>query len=134
MHTVRLLIFFITFLALTWTGLVMAHPDDPKGLVKRVPYRGPGYRSTAPKFTAKYGASQERAMVDFPASGIRLQTWLPLSEFGTATAGNDCWGYVSPTNREYAILGVNTGTGFVDITDPGNPTVLQVISGPVSIW
>ena len=30
------------------------------------------------------------------------------------------WGYTSPNGREYAILGCNAGTSFVDITDTNN--------------
>ena len=31
-----------------------------------------------------------------------------------------CWGYTAPDNREYAILGCNAGTSFVDVTDTNN--------------
>jgi len=42
-----------------------------------------------------------------------------------AEAGNDCWGWTDQmTGREYAIMGVNNGTVFVDITDPTNPIYL----------
>ncbi len=42
-----------------------------------------------------------------------------------AEAGNDCWGWTDVmTGREYAIMGVNNGTVFVDITDPTNPIYL----------
>ena len=42
-----------------------------------------------------------------------------------AEAGNDCWGWTDDmTGREYAIMGVNNGTVFVDITDPTNPIYL----------
>ena len=34
-----------------------------------------------------------------------------------AEAGNDCWGWTdASTGREYAIMGVNNGTAFIDIT------------------
>ena len=42
-----------------------------------------------------------------------------------AEAGNDCWGWSdSTTGREYAIMGVNNGTAFVDITDSTSPVYL----------
>lgn len=42
-----------------------------------------------------------------------------------AEAGNDCWGWTDEmTGREYAIMGVNNGTVFVDITEPTNPIYL----------
>jgi choice-of-anchor B domain-containing protein len=31
-----------------------------------------------------------------------------------------CWGYTAPDKREYAILGCNAGTSFIDITDTNN--------------
>ena len=42
-----------------------------------------------------------------------------------ADAGNDCWGWTdSTTGREYAIMGVNNGTSFIDITDSTSPIYL----------
>jgi choice-of-anchor B domain-containing protein len=42
-----------------------------------------------------------------------------------AEAGNDCWGWTDQTTgREYAIMGVDNGTVFIDITDPTNPLYL----------
>ncbi len=42
-----------------------------------------------------------------------------------AVAGNDCWGWTdSTTGREYAIMGVNNGTAFIDITDSTSPIYL----------
>jgi choice-of-anchor B domain-containing protein len=42
-----------------------------------------------------------------------------------AEAGNDCWGWTdSTTGREYAIMGVNNGTAFIDITDSTSPVYL----------
>ena len=32
----------------------------------------------------------------------------------SAGAGNDCWGYVSGSGREYAIYGTNTSTCFIE--------------------
>jgi choice-of-anchor B domain-containing protein len=40
--------------------------------------------------------------------------------FSGASAYNDCWGYVA-NGREYAILGSNWGTHFIDITNPDQP-------------
>ena len=42
-----------------------------------------------------------------------------------AEKGNDCWGWTDQTNgREYAIMGLNNGTAFIDITDPTKPIYL----------
>ena len=62
----------------------------------------------------------------FPSENVTLLSQVALDDFpGQPIRGNDCWGYVSPSGREYAIMGLQNGTGFVEITDPGNPTVLK---------
>ena len=38
-----------------------------------------------------------------------------LDNYGTGYAA--CWGYVAPDGREYALLGTNSGTSIIDITD-----------------
>jgi choice-of-anchor B domain-containing protein len=52
----------------------------------------------------------------------------------TNVCANDIWSYVSPSGREYAILGLRTGTGFVDVTDPYNPVVVGAITDATSVW
>lgn len=44
------------------------------------------------------------------------------------------WGYTAPDNKEYAIVGLFTGTSIVDITNPDNPIELFFIPGPQGIW
>jgi choice-of-anchor B domain-containing protein len=62
----------------------------------------------------------------FTASNVQLLGWKTLSDFaGGNTSGNDCWGYTSPSGREYAIIGLSHGTGFVEVTDPGNPVIVD---------
>ena len=39
-----------------------------------------------------------------------------------AKKGNDIWGWTDPTTgKEYAIMGLDSKTSFVDVTDPTNP-------------
>ncbi len=40
-----------------------------------------------------------------------------------------CWGYTAPNGREYAILGCNAGTSFVDITDTNNIREVDFVAG-----
>lgn len=47
---------------------------------------------------------------------------------------NDIWGYVDPQGREYAIMGAENGTYFIDITNPALPVQVGYIAGPNSIW
>ncbi|MFQ5630476.1 MAG: choice-of-anchor B family protein, partial [bacterium] len=51
-----------------------------------------------------------------------------------AVGYNDCWGYIAPDGREYALLGVNSGTSIVDITHANNPVEIAFFASPVSKW
>ena len=110
---------------LVLTSSLWAHEDDPKIRDRQPPYRGPGYRAALAK----------AANNDFPKSDVTLLSWLPFDEIGAGiSSGNDCWGYVSPTAREYAIMGFSNGTAFVEITNPGDPDLIAYLAGPTSLW
>ena len=50
----------------------------------------------------------------FACHHVDLLAHLPLASFG-AGAANDVWGWTDPeTGREYALLGLDIGTAFVD--------------------
>jgi len=73
--------------------------------------------------------------VNFTSNGVQLLGWVPVADFDPSYgSGNDCWGYTSPSGREYAIMGLNAGTGFVEITDPGKPVIIAVEDAPNSLW
>lgn len=100
------------------------HSDDPKALDRTPRYDGPGWhgglRSDPPSY---------------PSLGITLASWLSLDDFGPQyNKANDCWGYVSPSGREYAMIGLSDGTAFVEITDPFNPVTISLQWGPSSTW
>lgn len=60
----------------------------------------------------------------YPCNGYDLLFQMELSAFGAASA-NDIWGWTdTPNNREYAIIGLDNGTAFVDITDAQAPIYL----------
>ena len=60
----------------------------------------------------------------YPCSNIDLMAFLPLDQIGGGN-GNDIWGWTdSLTGKEYAIMGLTTGTAFVDISDPVNPVYM----------
>ncbi len=65
--------------------------------------------------------------------GSSLLKQIPLSTFNSGS-GNDCWGYVSPSGREYAIMGLNNKVAFVEITNPLMPVVVDTISHTSSTW
>lgn len=72
----------------------------------------------------------------FDSSGMTCLSRIPLNNFTglNNTGGQDCWGYVSPSGREYAIMCLAGGFGFVEITDPTNPVVIDTIPGATSSW
>jgi len=73
------------------------------------------------------------ALAQFPKQGLELFAQLPPNQFG-ASGGNDCWGYVSPSNREYALMSLNNRLGVVEITDPRNPVILGNITHNSCTW
>ena len=58
---------------------------------------------------------------------VDLVSFLPVSAIGGAPGIglNDMWGwYDEETGKEYALVGRNDGTSFIDVTDPSNPIYL----------
>jgi len=83
--------------------------------------------------SANAGTGPLSPPVGFPSRGVTLLSWLTLNELGAGvTSANDCWGYVSASGREYAIIGHSHGTTFVEVTDPTNAQFVAVIAGPTS--
>ena len=70
----------------------------------------------------------------FDAENVLLQSWLDLGDFGNANNGNDCWGYTSPSGREYALMGLYDKMTVVEITDPVNPIIVGSINHSGSLW
>jgi choice-of-anchor B domain-containing protein len=60
----------------------------------------------------------------FPCNGYDLQSRITLNDMD-ADLANDSWGWTDPeTNKEYALVGLNNGTAFIDISDPFSPIYL----------
>lgn len=55
-----------------------------------------------------------------------------LDSYGSSYSA--LWGYTASNGREYAILGCNTGTSFVDITDSANIHEVDFQTGITSQW
>lgn len=69
----------------------------------------------------------------FPCHKTDLKSFVPLTEFDSVWA-NDVWGWTDPeTGHEYALVGLFEGTGFVDVTDASDPTVLGVLPTHTSV-
>lgn len=63
----------------------------------------------------------------YACNGYDLQSHIPLSTFNAGGA-NDSWGWADPLDgKEYAIVGLEGGTAFVDISDPVNPVYLGLL-------
>ena len=104
-----------------------AHDDDVRKILDKLPaVYGPVWTQ---------GMATQRGS-EFDSSNITLLAHIPLNNFTgvDSTEGNDCWGYVSPSGKEYAIMGLMGGYGFVDITNPTSPVVVDTVTGPVSMW
>ena len=56
----------------------------------------------------------------FPCKGYNFLGQITLSDFD-AVDGNDIWGWTDATSgKEYALMGLNNGTAFIDISDSEN--------------
>ncbi|MFT5148087.1 MAG: choice-of-anchor B domain-containing protein [Flavobacteriales bacterium] len=72
----------------------------------------------------------------YPCDGYDLQSHLTNAEIG-GSGGNDCWGWTDPLdNKEYAIMGLNNGTAFIDISNPTTPVYLGHLATQTSnsLW
>ena len=106
------------------TSVVVAHENDPKGTAERIPYEGPSWRSDVDGGLAG----------GFDSLNINLAANITMTEIDPGQDGNDIWGYTSPSGREYAIMGTTSGTSFIEVTQAGNPQIIQYIDGPNSLW
>ena len=78
----------------------------------------------------------------YPCSNIDLVEFMPYAQFtpdpGESIKTNSLWGWTDPvTGHEWALLGLNNGVAFVDISDPENPVYagkLPSHNGDVSLW
>ncbi|GJM19306.1 MAG: hypothetical protein DHS20C14_15190 [Phycisphaeraceae bacterium] len=107
-------------------GLTGAHDEDWRKLLDKIgAVEGPIWTLGDP--VARDGG--------FASSGITCLAHLPPNNFSAGSAeAQDCWGYVSGSGREYAIICLSNGFGFVEITDPINPVIIDFVSGANSGW
>lgn len=73
---------------------------------------------------------------EFSCDNYALLSNIPLSFFNAGTA-NDSWGWTDPTTqKEYAIIGLNNGTVFIDVTNPNEAIYLGKLPTATknSIW
>jgi choice-of-anchor B domain-containing protein len=77
----------------------------------------------------------------FDCESVDLLSFVPTGDLGSARGVNvnDIWGWTDPdTGREYALVGRNDGTAFVDVTDPGQPVYVGELprteGSPEAAW
>ena len=88
--------------------------------------------------------AQDAACINGMADGyacesVDLQAFLSITEMGgsSSTEANDIWGWTdTTTGKEYALVGLTTGTAFVDISDPTQPIYLGSLATHTnsSLW
>jgi choice-of-anchor B domain-containing protein len=124
MHT-RTLAALGGFLALAATFVALAHPGHNSEADSQVPYAGGGWSID----------SDSPPPLNFPSNNVQLLSWTTLNQLANGvTSANTVEGYVSPSGREYAIIGTSATTCFVEVTNPANPVIIANISGPTSLW
>lgn len=63
----------------------------------------------------------------YPCDNYDLVATISLTDMN-ANSANDSWGWTDPTDSsEYAIIGLNNGTAFIDISVPENPIYLGTL-------
>ncbi len=80
-------------------------------------------------------ATTPLAAEGFPSLNATLLEHIPLGGFpSNPSSASDCWGYVSPSGREYALIGLREAVAVVEITDPAGPVLVGEISHSNSNW
>jgi choice-of-anchor B domain-containing protein len=72
----------------------------------------------------------------YPCNGLTLQSYISSATMDAAEA-QDSWGWTDPqSGKEYAIVALDNGTAFVDISNPTNPKYLAKLNTQVSssLW
>ncbi len=117
------------FVILLLAPLLPADDDHGGKGVGGEPLPGPGYAGEP------LTPGSDGRIFDFSARQVVLHSWLTSENLaGRVQKANDIWGYVSPSGREYAIVGLVAGTAFVEVTDPSAPEVVAFVPGEPSIW
>lgn len=87
-----------------------------------------------PRLASANQGNDRSATTGFDSENVMLHAWLDLGDFGNPDNGNDCWGYTSPSGREYALMGLSNKLAVVEITNPTNPVIIDTVSHASSLW
>ena len=110
-------------------GAVFVYERDANGQ-----WQDSGVLVSPPDALAQVSGEERRctdgAVEQFECDGIELLAFIPNGTLrgpgdSRGVRTNDNWGWTDPqTGREYALVGRNDGTSFIDITDPVNPVLV----------
>jgi choice-of-anchor B domain-containing protein len=72
----------------------------------------------------------------FPCRNVMLQAWVSMPALDpAATSVSNLWGFRDQDDgREYAIVGLDSSTAVVDVTNPAAPAVVGRVTGRRSAW
>lgn len=117
-------------------GLSPAHEAPSTGGVGQELTVDPGALEALARLQAPAACVDGRSAGVFPCRGVELTAFLSLGTLQPESrSGSNVWGFVDlDDGREYAVMGLNTGTAVVDVTDPVSPRVVGAITGPTSSW
>ncbi|MBS1724564.1 MAG: choice-of-anchor B family protein [Armatimonadetes bacterium] len=90
------------------------------------------FRKTA-LFTLAAFAAISFADGEFPSSNVKLIKHFDLETL-QARSGNTCWGYVSPSGREYGLVGLSNKIAIVDVTVPAQARVVATVPHIEGMW
>jgi choice-of-anchor B domain-containing protein len=126
---------FLSVLVLVLAWPVVAPASLAQQQEKQGPERGPAYVEKItrllqrdfqlPRYPPQGRIPCENGFAGpYPCKNFDLMSHVTLAQMG-GTSGNDIWGWKDPlTGEEWALMGLNTGTSFVNVTDPENPVVI----------
>ena len=121
MRKLGLLVFLFSFLFLGCSSDNSGSPAEDNG-ANTPPDNGPDIGNG--EVTTGFSPCESGNAAGYPCQGYDLLFQMDLRAFA-GNAGNDIWGWTdTSTNKEYAIIGLDNGTAFVDITDEANPVYL----------
>ncbi|MFG0257404.1 MAG: choice-of-anchor B family protein [Phycisphaerales bacterium JB043] len=88
----------------------------------------------------RHGGDIGNSVTANEADSIILRSIVDLTQiaadtgFASIANGNDCWGYTSPSGREYALMGTSQTTAIYEVTDFFNPTFIGHVPHASALW
>jgi choice-of-anchor B domain-containing protein len=123
--------------AVVCASFATAHDGDPKLLDRRPVRPGSGWRN-AQRLVPPAPTQVPGTAVTFAHQNVTLLSWLSLPDLGLPAGGGgngaSCFGYTSPSGREYALMCLSNRLVVVEITHPGDPQIVSTIPGNPSLW